>query len=329
MTSRFLQSGRWLIRDTFRQARASGLLWVMLSVSAVCILVCLSVGVSGPLSLKQDGEVVEFLPSGDPEAEKAKRSGVEIIRGELTLGFGAFHVPLGRDAGEAVRYIQMLLAGFIADTAGILLALVWSAGFLPSFLDPASSAVLFAKPVPRWWLLLGKYLGVLGFLLVQAVVFVLGTWLALAIRTGIWDPVYLLCLPLLLLHFAVFFSFSTFVAVCTRSTVASVIGSILFWLLCWGMNFGRHTMVVLESSNISPLLMSMVEVGYWILPKPADFGMILFDVLEAKKFFVQADAFRLVQNEGAFYPAWSLFSSALFACVLVGLAQWQLRETDF
>jgi hypothetical protein len=28
---------RWLTRDTFRQARASGLTWLMLAVSAVCI----------------------------------------------------------------------------------------------------------------------------------------------------------------------------------------------------------------------------------------------------------------------------------------------------
>jgi len=29
---------RWLVRDTFRQARASGITWVMLAVSGVCIL---------------------------------------------------------------------------------------------------------------------------------------------------------------------------------------------------------------------------------------------------------------------------------------------------
>ena len=39
-------------------------------------------------------------------------------------------------------------------------ALVWTAGFLPDFLQPSAASVLFAKPVPRWTVLLGKYAGV-------------------------------------------------------------------------------------------------------------------------------------------------------------------------
>ena len=39
-------------------------------------------------------------------------------------------------AGDAVHFVQTWLAGWIADTAGILLALLWTAGFLPTFLEP-------------------------------------------------------------------------------------------------------------------------------------------------------------------------------------------------
>src|SRR5207248_1034875 len=114
--------------------------------------------------------------------------------------------------------------------------------------DPSAVAVLLAKPAPRWSLLVGKYLGVLVFVLFQATVFVVGTWLALGVRTGVWGPfvgstplpVYLLCVPLLLVHFAIFFSFSTLLATLSRSTVTCVFGSLLFWLLCWGMNYARH-----------------------------------------------------------------------------------------
>ena len=41
------------------------------------------------------------------------------------------------------------LAGVVADTAGVLLALLWTAGFLPTFLEPAAVTVLLAKPAPR------------------------------------------------------------------------------------------------------------------------------------------------------------------------------------
>ena len=36
-----------LIRDTFRQACASGICWMMLAVTAICVVFCLSVNVSG------------------------------------------------------------------------------------------------------------------------------------------------------------------------------------------------------------------------------------------------------------------------------------------
>ena len=121
---------------------------------------------------------------------------------------------------------------------GLLLALVWTAGFVPTFLEPSAASVLLAKPVARWQLLLGKYFGVLTFVGFQVVLFVVLTWLALGVRTHVWNMTYWWCIPLLLLQFAIFYSFSVLLAVITRSTVACVFGSVLFWLLAWGINYG-------------------------------------------------------------------------------------------
>jgi hypothetical protein len=323
---------RWLLRDTFRQAAASGLFGLMLGVSGLCILFCLSVGVAGDTPLRRPGETVEFLPAHDPQATPSRlaNQGVTVVRGELTLGFGAVRVPLGRDGTDAVRFVQLLLAGGVADAAGLLLALVWTAGFLPTFLDPSAAAVLLAKPVPRWSLLVGKYLGVLAFVGFQAAVFVGGTWLALGLGTGIWDPLYLWCLPLLLVHFAIFFSFSTLLAVGTRSTVTCVIGSLLFWFLCWGMNYGRHAVVALpDLEGVSAALPALVEAGYWILPKPADMGMILFDALQADNYFSRITAFQLLRSRGAFLPELSLVTSLLFTAAVLAVAAWQFVTTDY
>lgn len=128
-----------LVRDTFRQSFASGISWVLLGLSTVCILVCLSVSVSGPVSLGPPGENPDFLPRSDPEsgdAEKIRQSGVSIADGALTLAFGAVRVPVAHKAQSAVHFLELILAGGIADTLGLLLALVWTAGFLPAFLDP-------------------------------------------------------------------------------------------------------------------------------------------------------------------------------------------------
>ena len=71
--------------------------------------------------------------------------------------------PVSRDRGDAVHLLELLLAGGIAGTLGLLLALVWTAGFVPDVPGAgAAASVLLAKPVARQQLLLGKYLGVAG-----------------------------------------------------------------------------------------------------------------------------------------------------------------------
>jgi hypothetical protein len=324
---------RWLVRDTFRQSFASGIFPLMLCVSLLCTLLCLSIGVEGGTKLNHTDGPAEFLPRNDPRAQdpaKAAEHGVDVVGGDLTLAFGAIRIPLGRDAEDSVRFVQALLGLGVADATGLLLVLIWTAGFLPTFLEPSSAAVMLAKPVPRWSLLAGKYLGVLAFVAVQALVFVGGTWLALGVKTGVWDPSYFLCVPMLLIHFAIFYSFSVLLAVATRSTVACVFGSILFWMLCWGMNYGRHAAVALTDLHGATGHFSWaVEVGYWVLPKPADMSIMLIDSLQAGKFFGSVLEYQRVQEMGAYQPGLSLLTSLLFAAAVLGLSAWEFVHTDY
>jgi ABC-type transport system involved in multi-copper enzyme maturation permease subunit len=264
----------WLVRDTFRQARATGIFWLMLGVSAVAMLVCLS---------------VPSLPSQ--------------------------------------------LAGWVADAGGLLLALLWTAGFLPAFLEPAAVAVLLAKPVPRWTLLAGKCLGVLSLLAFQAVVFIGGTWLALALRTGVWDPVYFLCIPFVVLHFAVFFSFSAMLAVATHSTVACVFGSILFWLLCWAMNFGRHSALLTPNlatlRESSPMFAWTLEAGYWMLPKPLDFHVVVLDLVHSENILARMVDVKALVALGAWNPGASIAASVLTGLVLLAIAAHEFVTADY
>jgi hypothetical protein len=157
----------WMVRDTLRQSLASRLFWATLAVSAVCIVFCLGVQVQeGPRLSTGPGETPYDVPRGDPQAktlgpEGARRPGVG--PDEISLGFGAFTLSTPRGKGDSVRFLQVWLASLVAGTAGIFLAIIWTAGFLPTFLDPNHATVLLAKPVPRWSLLFGKILGVIVF----------------------------------------------------------------------------------------------------------------------------------------------------------------------
>ncbi len=325
----------WLVVDTFRQARANGILVVLVAISLLSIAVCATVGVTGPDTLSIGGDPPDFLPRIDAEAgetRKLEQSGVTVAGGTLTLAFGAISVPIARDKPGAIHFLELLLAGGVADTLGLMLALIWTAGFLPTFLDARSISVLLAKPAPRWVLLLGKYLGVLAFVGAYALLFVVGTWTAIGLRTGFWDATYLLSIPLLLLHFSVFFVFSVLLAVCTRSTVVCVFGSLVFWCVAWSMNFGRHaffTSTDMAGEAIrSPLLSWVIDVGYWILPKPADLGVLFYDALGAQDHFGELFDPSLLADHG-FSMTLSVLSSLAFAVVVLFVSVRTFGELDY
>lgn len=326
----------WMVRDTLRQSLASRLFWAMLAVSAVCIIFCLGVRVEErPRLPLAPGETPYVIPKTDPQVKKlgtggAVGDGVEVIGGdELSLGFGAFKVPAARGKADSVRFLQVWLAGLAAGTAGIFLAIIWTAGFLPTFLDPSHATVLLAKPVPRWSLLFGKVVGVLVFVLIQTTIFVVGTWLALGVVTGVFDARYLFAIPVLLLHFSAFYSFSAMLAVWTRSTVVCVFGTLLFWVLCWGMNFGRHTVVAHEPEGLTDRSRFAVEAGYWVLPKPGDLNLIFDDALESQAFAAGAPEFDAARQKGRINLFWSALTSLAFAGAVFGVAAWEFRGAEY
>ncbi len=323
---------RWFVRDTFRQASDSRLSWLMLGCSGVFVALCLSVGVNGEVPLQKEGVPVDFLPSGDPLAEtvRVSSSGVAVVGGQLTVFFGFIRVPLGRDAAEAVHFLELLLAGLAADTFGVLLALVWTSGFFSSFLDPNSASVLLAKPIPRWLVLLGKYVGVLAFVSAHILLFVFGTWSALGIKTGQWRFDYLLCIPIFVFHFAVFFAVSCLLAIRTRSTVVCAIGSLSFWLLCWGVNYTRHAMTTTSEGGTGPqVVRTLAETGYWVLPKPSDLSMVLFDSLNAGRSFHRPEVFHSLDKLSVFQPSLSLATSFLFAFVTLAACSYLFASQDY
>jgi ABC-type transport system involved in multi-copper enzyme maturation permease subunit len=315
---------RSLIRDTFRQALAGRIFWLVLGLSGVVILLCLSVHVEGPESLRGDTELLhDNQPlTGPPKA------------GHVSLAFGAFRMPLFRDKESEVRFLEGAMALLVAGPVGTLLLLVLTAGFLPEFLQPSAAAVLLAKPVPRWSLLVGKYLGVLAFVAFQAAVFFGGTWLAIGLRTGVWLPAYLLCIPVFVLHFAIVFSSSALLAVWTRSTVAGVLGAVVFWLVCIGLNYGRYAVLALpslapESTPVPATLKGIVEVGYWLLPKPLDLNMLLSQAVGAGEDFSLDRALALAQQMGTFQPELSLVTSVLSTAALLAIAAWQFNTVEY
>jgi hypothetical protein len=295
----------WLIRDTFRQTYAEGVAQLALLVSAAAILGCLTVSVT-------------------PVGREGSRP-----RQEVRALFGQVQFEVEGDRAAAARMTHASLAMVGADSVGVLLLLLWTAAVLPAFLEPEAVTVLIAKPVPRWSLLAGKCLGVLACVSVQALVFVVGTAVALGWRVG-WEPAYLLALLVVMVQFVIFFSFSAMLAVATRSTVASFFGTIVFWLLCWAMNAGRHALHSLPDLQAAGRsLGGSVELGYWVLPRPLDLHLLLAEALGAPSTVGGVVNLPVLVEHGLWRPSLSVVASLLFAGVLYVIAAYDFLTADY
>lgn len=324
-----IRTVRWMVRDTFRQSLATKLFWVMLGITLLCTAFCFGITITGDEEAPRHPDQLPLYIPKSEDSQAVRDEGLRVVSGEVSLGFGLFKFPISKHRSDSVKLIQLWLAGVLADTVGVLLALLWTAGFLPTFLEPQAVTVLLAKPAPRWSLLIGKYLGVVLFVALHAVLFVAGTWIGIGVSTGIWDGTYWLAVPLLVTNFAVFYAFSTLLAVCTRSTVVAMFGTLLFWILCWTMNMTHHHIIAAEVKGITPVSAFLVEAGYWTLPKPLDMSGIFFDAMKASNYSTPVPEMAAVQAAGKFYPELSVLTSLGFAAVVLAVAAYEFRKMDY
>jgi len=324
-----IRTVRWMVRDTFRQSVATKLFWAMLGLTLLCAAFCFGITVEGAIERpRHPAELPTYLPKGQKTPEVVAE-GVRVADGKVTLGYGLFEYPVTKNKTDSVRVILIWLAGVVADTVGVLLALLWTAGFLPTFLEPAAVTVLLAKPAPRWAVLAGKYLGVVLFVALQSMLFVGATWFATGAATGVWDGTYWFAVPLLVVNFAVFYAVSALLAVCTRSTVVSVFGTLLFWLLCWAMNFTHHKLAAEEVPGTTRAAGVLVQVGYWTLPKPLDLGGIFFDAMKAEEYATPIPELAAAKARGSFHPELAVVTSLVFAAAALAVAGYEFRHMDY
>lgn len=230
---------------------------------------------------------------------------------------------------SAARNVLFWLGGFGANTLGVLLAIVFTAGFIPAFLDPNSALILLTKPTPRWQMLAGRTFGVLLFFAFHATVFTLGTWIAAGLSTGFFPIDYLEVLPILLLNFAAFFAFAVLMAVVTRNTVATLVATLIFWGLCSMMNVGRHALATYDLQYFSSVSRSFSELCYWLFPKPADMIAVLYNAIQPEPLAAKLTDFAKVQEKGDFHPMLSLAASLLFPMLTLGMAGYELEKAEY
>jgi len=163
-----------------------------------------------------------------------------------------------------------LLLMFALGWVGIILTIIATAGFFPTMMERGTIDVLLSKPISRPRLFFYKYLSGMLFVLIQATVFVVLTFLVMGFRWGIWVPGYLMCIPLLVLLFSYLYCVSVLVAVRTRSAVAAILVSLAVWFLYACPNTALGVFQAYPDLQKHQRWYQAVRVLAWIPPKTGD-----------------------------------------------------------
>lgn len=127
--------------------------------------------------------------------------------------------------------VQFWLAWF-----AIILALVSCAPIFPEFVSNGAVDLYLARPLGRTRLFLTKYLAGLLFTALQVLAFCVASFLVIGLRGGVWVPGIFLAVPLVTLVFSYLWCVCALLGLVTRSTIASLLLTLLFWLACFGVH---------------------------------------------------------------------------------------------
>lgn len=132
-----------------------------------------------------------------------------------------------------LRVIIDWLLGFVMIFLGILV----TAGIIPEMLQPGSLHLLLSKPVTRPLLFLAKFVGGCAFVFLCVSQLIIGLWLVAGARLEIWNHRLLLCIPVCVFLFSVFYSVSAVAGLKWRSPILAIGLANLFGAGCLLIGF--------------------------------------------------------------------------------------------
>jgi ABC-2 type transport system permease protein len=239
-----------LITDTFREALARKIFWVLFGLSTLLILFFL------------------FLLR------------IDLVAG-ATATISLFGRPAGPDANvdRLVRGVYGGIATFLY-TWGMFLAVFASAGLVPSVLEPGRIELLLSKPLSRTHILLGRFVGNVLVVFLNTTFLVLGVWTILGVKTGIWSPGFLIAIATTTFMFAVLLAVVVLIGVWLESAAAATMITVALMII---------SPILAQTSLMMRLLSSewsrnLWRVLYYSLPKVYELGNMTLAAIQSRTF---------------------------------------------
>lgn len=135
-----------------------------------------------------------------------------------------------------------------------ILALVATAGIFPDLLASGSVELTLSKPIGRLRLFLTKFAAGLLFTTIQVSLFTFTAFLVLGFRAGVWEPGLFWTVPIMVIFYSYLFSICVLLGIVTRSTVASLLITLLIWLaVIFGVHTTERTLMIFRERNTAQI----------------------------------------------------------------------------
>jgi ABC-type transport system involved in multi-copper enzyme maturation permease subunit len=278
MRNRSLSVTAALVRDTFREAFARKIFWGFFGCSTALLLFFV------------------FIIR------------VDVVEGAIATISLFGKTSRGEDVQRLVRQVHGAIAAFLF-TAGMFLAVFASGGLIPSVFEPGRIELLLSKPVERYQILIGRYIGNVLVIAANIVYLVFPVWLIFGIKTGVWTRGFLWSSGLTLFMFAVLLTVVVLVGVLWESAVVATM--VTFGLMIMSPILAQQR--ILERLLTSEWSRNVVRVLYYALPKVFDLGRI-------------SRALVIGDPIGDWMPVWS---SALFGLVVLSTGLYAFAKRNF
>jgi ABC-type transport system involved in multi-copper enzyme maturation permease subunit len=290
-------------------------------------------------------ENVQVTSTKVPEAEEARfrvtTEGTKITsmnewpHEPSILGF----VPLSfmrSSLSYRVFWVEDLLVNGVGAWIAILMGVVITAFFIPNMLRKGTVDLLLVKPVRRVTLLVLKYIGGLTFMFLNSAVAVVGIWLALGLRSGIWATGFLFTIFVLTFFFAILYAVSALFGVLTRSAITAILMTCAIWFVLWIVGIGHAALAAMQDDEAVKKEVQLPEwvhnvVGgvHYVLPRTKDLDFLTSKLISQEVLSpVEIQQLRLDRIPQVSWGE-SLAVSALFITVMLGLACWRFAYFDF
>jgi ABC-2 type transport system permease protein len=267
-----------LVRDTFREAFARKIFWAFFGCSTALILFFI------------------FIMR------------VDVVEGALATASIFGRSGPSQSVEKMVAGVHAGIANFIYSI-GMCLAVFASAGLISAVFEPGRIELLLSKPVTRYHILLGRYVGNVLVVACNLFYLILAIWIIFGIKTQVWHAGFLFAGLSSLFVFCVLLTVSLLVGVLWESAAVSIIATFGVMVI---------SLIVSAKSTWERLLSSewsrdIVRGMYYALPRIFDIGRINNNLITSQPVTDWA----------------AIWTTAAFGAVMLGASLFFFARRDF